>query len=263
MRKVPDCGPNSAAGGGILVAVVAEQVVDEIAAAARRSRVLRTAIVLRQRRQHRAALVFTVGAADAAAAQALEAGGDLVEIAAHLLDLVVDRSALRRLAVEQREEARAFAAHPLGLHCDAIEFGLLLGGGLLVAPDLFVLGGIAASGAAVHGRQLAFKPDADRIGLRRTRLRRGLLRRRGALAHLRQRRRARGREAEQHGASQDPAGKGSVRYFKHIRPSRGSARLGSLGARPWRHGAAKAASHTCFSGQRHVVSGARVWQSAP
>ena len=33
----------------------------------------------------------------AAAAQALEAGGDLVEIAAHLLDLVVDRTALRRV----------------------------------------------------------------------------------------------------------------------------------------------------------------------
>ena len=146
--------------------VVAEQTVDEVAGTARGSGILRAAIVLRERRHHRAALVFAVGAADAAAAQALQAGGDLVEIGAHLLDLVVDRTALRRPAVEQREEARAFAAHALGLQRDPIEFGLLLGLGFLIAADLFILGRVAGAGAAVDGRQLSFEPHADRIGLR-------------------------------------------------------------------------------------------------
>jgi hypothetical protein len=36
----------------------------------------------------------------------------------------------------------------------------------------------------------------------------------------------------------------------------------ALIARPRRRSAAKAASNTCFSGQRHVVSGAQVWQPA-
>ena len=141
--------------------VVAEQAVDEVAGTARGGGILRAAIVLRERRQHRAALVFAVGAADAAAAQALQAGGDLVEIAAHLLDLVVDRTALRRAAVEQREEARAFAAHPLGLLRDPIEFGLLLG---LALPD---------SGGSVHpwrGRRCRrrgrWSPIALRAGCR-------------------------------------------------------------------------------------------------
>ena len=101
--------------------------------------------------------------------------GDLVEIAAHLLDLVVDRAALRRAAVEQREEARAFAAHPLGLLRDPIEFGLLLGLRFLIAADLFILGGVAGAGAAVDRRQLPFEPDADRVALRL----------RAILAHLR------------------------------------------------------------------------------
>src|SRR6185295_19679010 len=146
--------------------VVAEQAVDEVAGTARGGGILRAAIVLRERRQHRAALVFAVGAADAAAAQALQARGDLVEIGAHLLNLGVDRAALRRAAVEQREEARAFAAHPLGLLRDPIKFALLLGLGLLIAADLFILGGVAGAGATVDGRQLSFEPHADRIALR-------------------------------------------------------------------------------------------------
>ena len=184
---------------------------------ARGGRILRAAIVLRQRHQHRAALVFAIGAADAAAAQALEAGRDLLEIGAHLLDLVVDRRALRRLAVEQREEARAFAAHPLGLLRDAIEFALLLGLGLLIAADLFILGRVAGAGAAVDRRQLALEPDAHRIGLRTLLLR--LRRRRGGV-HLREGRRDRGGNAEQHGAGQNSAGEASFTYFQHIRPLR-------------------------------------------
>ena len=198
-------------------AIVAEQTIDEVAGPARGGCILRAAIVLRQRRQHRAPLVFAVGAANAAAAQALEAGRDLLEIGAHLLDLVVHRCALRRLAIEQREEARAFAAHPLGLLRDAIEFALLLGLGFLIAADLFILGGVAGAGATVHRRQLSLEPDAHRIGLRALLLRR---RWRRAGVHLREGRRARGGDAEQHGAGQNPAGEGSFTYFQHIRPLR-------------------------------------------
>ena len=89
--------------------VVAEQVVQEIAgaAAARGIGILRPAIVLRERHQHRAALIVAIGAAEAAAAQPLEAGGDLIEIGAHLLDLVVDRTALRGLAVRTARRIRS------------------------------------------------------------------------------------------------------------------------------------------------------------
>src|SRR5262252_8714813 len=73
---------------------------------------------------HRTALVFPVHAAETARAQVLEAGVDLVQIGAHLRDLVVDRAALLRLPVEQREKARALAAHALGLQGDAVELGL-------------------------------------------------------------------------------------------------------------------------------------------
>src|SRR5439155_23950518 len=140
--------------------VVTEQTVDEVARTARGSGILRAAIVLRERRQHRTALVLAIGAANAAAAQPLKAGGDLVEIGAHLLNLVVDRTALGGPAVEQREEAGAFAAHALGLQGNPIEFGLLLGLRFLIAADLFILGGVAGAGTTVDGRQLSFEPDA-------------------------------------------------------------------------------------------------------
>ena len=191
-------------------AIVAEQTVDEVAGPARGGRVLRAAIVLRQRRQHRAPLVFAVGAADAAAAQALEAGRDLLEIGAHLLDLVVHRRALRRLAIEQREEARAFAAHPLGLLRDAIEFALLLGLGLLIAADLFVLGGVAGAGAAVHRRQLSLEPDADRIGLRALLLAEVAAQRRGSSARRQARPRRRCRAAWRRSKS---SGRGELYVF--------------------------------------------------
>ena len=65
-------------------------------------------------------------------------------------------------------EKKPELSQPMRLACsgDAVEFGLLLGGGFLIAADLLVLGGIAAAGAAVDGRELPFEPDADRIGLR-------------------------------------------------------------------------------------------------
>ena len=146
--------------------IVAEQAAEEAALALLFPRcrgILRAAIILRQRRQHRAALILAVGAAEPAGAQPLEARGDLVEIAAHLLDLVVDRTALRRPAAEQREEAGAFAAHAVGLRDDAIELGLLLRLRFLIAADLLVLGGIAAAGAAVDGDKLRFQPLAHRV----------------------------------------------------------------------------------------------------
>src|SRR5439155_13590847 len=133
--------------GGIVVA--AEQIVQEAAGPGpgrrRGVRVLRAATVLRKRGQDRAALAVAIGAAHAARAQALEIVGDLIEIGAHLLDAGVDRTALRRLGAELREEAGAFAAHAFGLHGDAVELALLLGGGVLIAADLLVLGGIVAA----------------------------------------------------------------------------------------------------------------------
>jgi hypothetical protein len=110
---------------------------------------------LGQREQDRAALIFAVGTE--AAAQPLQAGGDLLQIGPHLLNLVVDRTALRRLAGEQREESRAVAAHPFGLEGDPVELALLLGGSFLVAADLLVSRRISgAAAAAVEGRQLRF-----------------------------------------------------------------------------------------------------------
>src|SRR5262249_50807751 len=145
-----------------IAATAAEQIVEESATTLRRRRrgcrVLRPAIVLRERGQHRAALVVAIIAAETAAAQALQIAGDLIEVAAHLLDLVVDRTALRRAIVEQREEAGGVATHALGLRGDAIKLTLLPRGRVLVAADLLVLGGIAAAAAAVDCRKLRFQP---------------------------------------------------------------------------------------------------------
>jgi hypothetical protein len=170
-------------------------------------------------------------------------------LAAHLLDLVVDRTALRGAAVEQREEARAFAAHALGLLRDPIEFGLLLGLRFLIAADLFILGGVAGAGATVDRRQLPFEPDADRIALRAL-LGRGVLvhLRHGVVVRLRQRGRARGGDTEQDGAGQNPKER-RVANFQHIRPLRADPRgLESPIARPRRHSAAKVASNSLLLG---------------
>ena len=161
-----------------------------------------------------------------AASQAFEARGDLVEIAAHLLDLVVDRTALRRLPVEQREEARAVAAHPLGLRGHAVELALLARLRVLVAADLLVLGGVARTGAAVDGGKLDFKALADRIsgcagrrtGLWRTGLRGRCTRGRSAGGHLGKSIRRQRDCGRQHGAGKEPPGEGIGQRFQHIRP---------------------------------------------
>ena len=177
IAAVTGADANGAVGAGLWAGVdgcrvrggvaAAEQVVQEIAGALlllllQGGGVLRAAIILRERQKNRTALVFAVAAAEAAAAQALEVSRDLVEVCAHLLNLIVHRAALRALAIEQREEARAVAAHPLGLRGDAIKLRLLPGGGILIAVDLLVLGRVAATAAVDHG-QLRLKPRAHRI----------------------------------------------------------------------------------------------------
>ena len=99
-----------------------------------------------------------------AAAQPLKLGLDLLKVRAHLLDLGLDRSALRLLAVEQHEEAVLLAAHPAGVAFLAVDFGLLFGLGLFVLAELVGAGGIGA--AAVEGLELGFKAGAHRIWLR-------------------------------------------------------------------------------------------------
>ena len=194
--------------------VVAEQIVEKVAAAGgatRKRSILRPAIVLRQRGQNRTALIVAIGIAHAAAAQPLEIAGDLVEIGPHLLDLVVDRTALRGLTGKQREKSGAVAAHPLGLRRDAVEFALLPGGGILVAPDLVVFCRVSAA-AAVDGRQLRFQPRTHRIDGARSAV---------AAAPVGDLRPGAGIQrdaAKQHGAGHDPSREGGNQRVRHIRP---------------------------------------------
>jgi hypothetical protein len=85
--------------------------------------ILRAAIVLAEGHQDSAALPLALAAV---ALQPLDLGQGAVEVRPHLLDLVVKRSALRRLAAEQREEAAALATQALRLLSETIQFGLLL-----------------------------------------------------------------------------------------------------------------------------------------
>ena len=225
----------------------------KIARAGRGVGVLRAAIVLRERRQNRAALIFALGAAEAAAAQPLEAGRDLIEIRPHLLDLVIDRTALRRLAVEQREKSGTVAAHALGLRGYAIEFGLLLGGGILVAADLVVPGGIAGTAAAIDGRQLRLQPG--HIGLTGAPCGGGGIRIRLRLRVRIGAQRDGCRAARRRPGSIGVKGNQVFRAYPAIRAI--SRRPGSRQARPTR------LPHSRFSGQRHVVSGAPMWQQVP
>src|SRR6202012_4927098 len=147
-------------------AVIAEQVVQETARSLlllllQGSRILRSAVVLREREQHRAALVFALAAANAAGTQAFEILGDLLEVCPHLLHLIVHRTALRVLAVEQRKETGAFAAHSPRLKGNSIKLGLLLGGRILIAADLLLAGGVAA--ATIDHGQLRFQPRTHRV----------------------------------------------------------------------------------------------------
>ena len=170
------------------------------------------------------------------------------EIAAHLLDLVVDRTALRRLARKQREETGTVAAHPLGLRGDAIEFALLLGGGFLVAPDLLFLGRIAAAAAAVDGRQLRFQPRAHRIE-RRAALAGGgggpgfICAEAPTLS-------ATAPSSAAQAKARDPAGQGSQSAFQHIQPLEIPRRPGKKRGRSRPHIPASRGSVTSFPGRR-------------
>src|SRR6202044_4226 len=129
--------------------------------------VLRAAIVLRQLPDQRAALAVL---AAGAALELLEIGGGAVEIAAHLLDLRVERAALRHQAGEQRQKPLALAALLVRLRQRAVEVGLLLGHGVFGALDLVGAGRIGR--ATIDGGELAFQPHAGRV--RRRLVRRAL-----------------------------------------------------------------------------------------
>src|SRR4051794_2937526 len=135
----------------------AEQVLEEAArSAVGILAILRAAIVLSKGHQDAAALSLAFAAV---ALQPLDLGQVAVEVRPHLLDLVVERTALRRLAAEQREKAAALAAQALRLLTETVELGLLLRRGVLVALDLVRPGGIDPD-ATIEGGELAFEPQA-------------------------------------------------------------------------------------------------------
>ena len=129
---------------------------------ARRVGVLRSAIVLRERQQHRAALIVALRIAKTAPPRSRSR-------------LVVIWSRLPRICwillltgphcadwPLNSEKNRTVAALALGLRGDAVELALLLGRCFLVAADLLGFGRIAAA-AAVDGGELRFQPLTHRI----------------------------------------------------------------------------------------------------
>ena len=113
-----------------------------------------------ERGQERAALAVAL-VIGAGALQALQIAHDAVEIGAHLRNLAVERRALRvRASAEQIEEAGILAAVTARLRDHAVELGLLLGDGFLVAADLLGAGRIVGA-AAIDRCQLLLKPLAD------------------------------------------------------------------------------------------------------
>src|SRR5262249_59127283 len=115
--------------------------------------VLRAAIILSERHQDAAALPFALAAV---ALQPLDVGQRGVEVRTHLLDLVVERAALRRLSAEQGKKAAPLATQALRLLAQAVELGLLLGRGVFVALDLVRLCRIDP-GTAIDRGELAFE----------------------------------------------------------------------------------------------------------
>src|SRR5262249_7897787 len=123
----------------------------------------------------------------AVALQPLDVGQRAVEVCTHLLDLIVERAALRRLSAEQGEKAAALATQALGLLAEAVELGLLLCRGVFVALYLLRLCGgdrgelafEAQAGLAARGRigSRGRVGSRDRVGRRRER--KGELRRCG------------------------------------------------------------------------------------
>src|SRR5262249_20539686 len=118
--------------------------------------VLRAAIVLSERDQDAAPLPFALAAV---ALHPLDVGQRAIEVRAHLLDLVVERAALRRLSAEQGEKAAALATQALGLLAEAVELGRQLWRGVFVTLDLLRLCGVDR-GAAIDRGELAFEPQA-------------------------------------------------------------------------------------------------------
>src|SRR5581483_11974443 len=134
----------------------------------------------------------------------------------------------------------------LGSH--AVEFALLLGGGILITANLLVLGGIAAA-AAIDGGKLRLESRAD--GIDRGARRRG----RRALwnslrwIHLRRGGSAKQQSTGERGASKEPSGRGCREEIGHVRPSQGVRSLRAAGP-----------SHSPFFRQGHVVSAAPGWR---
>src|SRR5262249_8348978 len=146
-------------------ASAAEQAVEKAARPARGVLAgLGATIVLSQRYPDSAALSFALAAV---ALQSLDVGQRAVEVRAHLLNLVVERAALRRLPAEQGEKAAALATQTLGLLAEAVEFGLLLGRGVFIALDLLRLCGVDR-GTAIDRGELAFEPQTGLAACART-----------------------------------------------------------------------------------------------
>ena len=97
----------------------------------------------------------------AVALQSLALGLVVVEVGADLLDLIVERTALRRLSTEQGEKAGALAPQTLRLLCQPIELGLLLCRGVVVTPDLLGFGRFRC--APVDRRESPFQAQASGI----------------------------------------------------------------------------------------------------
>src|SRR6202011_4131030 len=162
LRHVGAAG-EEARGGTRGDVAAAEQGLEEVLRARRRGgAILRSAVVLGELPEDRAALVAPVGRV---ALQTLQIAVEAVEIAAHALDVAVDVGALGRLAAEQ-EESRAFAPVAASDRLKPVELGLLLARRVLGALDL--VGARRVAGAAVDHRELALEPDADLIRGRRS-----------------------------------------------------------------------------------------------
>ena len=135
-----------------------------------------------------------------------------------------------------------------------------LAGRFLVAADLLVPGRIAAAGAAIDGRELPFQPRAHRIGLARPAAAEAPRRGASAQGHLRPTGRRRDRQqasAEQQTPSEAIGRAEQVRVCQAYPAIENDAARAAEG----QSAAAKAACNSRFSGQRHVVSGAPVWQA--
>src|SRR5262249_40288011 len=136
-------------GTGRDVTAAAEQVVEKATRAGGDVLTgLGAAMVLPERHQDAAALALALATI---ALQPLDLGQGAVEVGTHLLDLVVERPALRRLSAEQGEEAAALAAQALRLLAEAVELGLLLCRRVLVALDLLGPRGIGPRPPVARG----------------------------------------------------------------------------------------------------------------